>query len=67
MAYGLRRHAFVADSYDFWTDQYGVANVKDYRGVGDGIHDDTAAIQVALTLMQEKALCSSGSKETNLS
>lgn len=48
MAYGLRKQAFVADSYNYWTDQYSVVNVKDYGAVGDGMHDDTAAIQAAI-------------------
>ena len=48
MAHGLRRSAFNQSSYDFWTNRYQVVNVKDYGAVGDGVHDDTAAIQAAL-------------------
>lgn len=45
---GLRRSAFNQSSYDFWGGKYGVINVKDYGAVGDGVHDDTQAIQVAI-------------------
>lgn len=48
MAKGLRRTAFDQSSYDYWTKQYGIVNVKDYGAVGDGIHDDTKAIQAAI-------------------
>ncbi len=48
MANGLRREAFNQSSYDFWTGKYGVVNVKDFGAVGDGVHDDTAAIQAAV-------------------
>lgn len=48
MAHGLRRTAFDQASYAYWTGQYGVVNVKDFGAVGDGVHDDTAAIQRAI-------------------
>ena len=48
MAHGLRRTAFDQSSYDYWTGKYGVVNVKDYGAIGDGVHDDTAAIQAAI-------------------
>ena len=48
MAHGLRRTAFDQSSYAYWTGKYGVVNVKDFGAVGDGVHDDTAAIQAAL-------------------
>ena len=48
MAHGLRRTAFDQSSYAYWTGKYGVVNVKDYGAVGDGVHDDTAAITSAL-------------------
>ena len=48
MGHGLRRTAFDQASYAYWTGKYGVINVKDYGAVGDGVHDDTAAIQKAL-------------------
>ena len=48
MANGLRREAFNQSSYDFWTGKYGIVNVKDFGAVGDGVHDDTAAIQAAI-------------------
>ena len=48
MARGLRKTAFDQSSYDYWKARYGVVNVKDYGAVGDGVHDDTAAIQAAL-------------------
>ena len=47
MGYGLRRTAFDRSSYDFWTNRYQVVNVKDFGATGDGVHDDTAAIQAA--------------------
>lgn len=50
MAHGLRRTAFDQASYAYWTGQYGVVNVKDYGAVGDGVHDDTAAIQSAINV-----------------
>ena len=48
MGQGLRRTAFDQSSYAYWTGKYSVVNVKDYGAVGDGVHDDTAAIQAAL-------------------
>ena len=51
MAHGLRRTAFDQSSYDYWTGQYGVVNVKDYGAVGDGVHDDTSAIQAAINAL----------------
>ena len=48
MANGLRREAFNQSSYDFWAGKYGVVNVRDKGAVGDGVHDDTAAIQAAV-------------------
>ena len=48
MAHGLRRTAFDQASYTYWTGKYGIVNVKDYGAVGDGVHDDTAAIQAAI-------------------
>ena len=48
MAHGLRRTAFDQSSYAYWTGKYGVVNVKDFGAVGDGVHDDTAAIQAAI-------------------
>ena len=48
MAHGLRRTAFDQSSYAYWTGKYGVVNVKDFGAVGDGVHDDTAAIQRAI-------------------
>ena len=51
MGHGLRRTAFDRSSYDFWTGKYGVINVKDYGAVGDGVHDDTQAIQDAFNSM----------------
>ena len=51
MAHGLRRTAFDQSSYAYWTGKYGVVNVKDYGAVGDGVHDDTAAIQAAIDIV----------------
>ena len=51
MAKGLRRTAFDQASYDYWTKQYGIVNVKDYGAILDGVHDDTAAIQAAWNAM----------------
>ena len=51
MGRGLRRTAFDQASYDYWTGQYGVVNVKDFGAVGDGVHDDTQAIQQAINSM----------------
>ena len=48
MAHGLRRTAFDQSSYAYWTGKYGVVNFKDFGAVGDGVHDDTAAIQRAI-------------------
>ena len=48
MAQGLRRSAFDQSAYQYWAGQFGMANVKDYGAVGDGVHDDTSAIQAAL-------------------
>ena len=52
MAHGLRRTAFDQSSYAYWTGKYGIVNVKDYGAVGDGVHDDTAAIQKAIDAVQ---------------
>lgn len=54
MAHGLRRTAFDQASYDYWTGRYGIVNVKDYGAVGDGVHDDTAAIQQAIGQAQRQ-------------
>ena len=54
MAHGLRRTAFDQSSYDYWTGKYGVVNVKDFGAVGDGVHDDTAAIQAAINAVAAK-------------
>ena len=48
MGRGLRRTAFDQASYTYWTGKYGIVNVKDFGAVGDGVHDDTQAIQAAL-------------------
>ena len=48
MAHGLRRTAFDQASYEFWGKQFGVINVKDFGALGDGVHDDTAAMQRAI-------------------
>lgn len=48
MARGLLRTAFDQASYDYASGQLGIASVLDYGATGDGIHDDTAAIQRAL-------------------
>ena len=48
MGRGLRRTAFDQASYTYWTGRYGIVNVKDYGAVGNGVHDDTAAIQAAI-------------------
>ena len=48
MAYGLNRRAFDRSSYDYWGGKYGTINVRDFGAVGDGAHDDTAAIQNAI-------------------
>lgn len=48
MANGLNRRAFNQSAYDYWSGQYGVVNVRDFGAVGDGVHDDTAAIQGAV-------------------
>ena len=48
MGYGLRRTAFDRSSYDFWTNRYQVVNVKDFGATGDGVHDDTKAMQNAI-------------------
>ena len=48
MGYGLRRTAFDRSSYAYISGQLGVASVYDYGAVGDGVHDDTQAIQRAL-------------------
>lgn len=45
---GLRRSAFNQSSYDFWADRYRVVNVKDFGATGDGVHDDTKAMQNAI-------------------
>ena len=50
MGSGLRRTAFDQASYTYWTGKYGLVNVKDFGAVGDGVHDDTAAIQRALRI-----------------
>ena len=54
MGQGLRRTAFDQSSYDYWTGRYGTLNVKDFGAVGDGVHDDTAAIQAAYNSMGPK-------------
>lgn len=51
MGQGLRRTAFDRSSYDYWTGRYNTINVKDFGAVGDGVHDDTAAIQAAFDAM----------------
>ena len=51
MEHGLRRSAFDQSSYAYWTGKYGVINVKDFGAVGDGVHDDTAALQAAWAAM----------------
>ena len=56
MAHGLRRTAFDQSSYAYWTGQYGVVNVKDYGAVGDGVHDDTAAIQRAINAVAPQGI-----------
>ena len=48
MGSGLRRTAFDQASYTYWTGKYGLVNVKDFGAVGDGVHDDTQAIQAAI-------------------
>ena len=48
MARGMRKTAFDQSSYDYWSGQYGVVNVKDFGAVGDGVHDDAQAIQAAV-------------------
>jgi hypothetical protein len=48
MGSGLRRTAFDQASYAYWTDRYAMINVRDFGAVGDGVHDDTAALQRAL-------------------
>ena len=55
MAKGLRRTAFDQAAYDYWKGQYGVVNVRDYGAVGNGVHDDTAAIQAAWSAMGSPA------------
>lgn len=52
MANGLNRRAFNKSAYDYWGGQYGVVNVRDFGAVGDGVHDDTAAIQAAVNSSQ---------------
>ncbi len=51
MGHGLRRTAFDRSSYDYWTGKYGIVNVKDFGAVGDGVHDDTQAVQNAFNSM----------------
>lgn len=51
MGHGLRRTAFDQASYAYWTGKYGAVNVKDFGAVGDGVHDDTAAIQAAIDMV----------------
>ena len=48
MARGLRKTAFDQSSYDYWKARYGVVNVKDFGAAGNGVTDDTAAIQAAI-------------------
>ena len=54
MGKGLRRTAFDQSSYEYWTRRYGVINVQDFGAVGDGIQDDTAAIQAAIDAVQSQ-------------
>lgn len=55
MARGLLRTAFDQASYDYWTGQYGVVNVRDYGAVGNGVHDDWQAFQNAIQVAKASA------------